>query len=40
MIVSSGFLSIMVMMALTVTIIAPIVLIILWIKDWIKGQLW
>ena len=40
MIVSSGFLSVMVTIALTVTIIAPIVLIILWIKDWKKGQLW
>ena len=40
MIVSSGFLSVMVSIALTVTIIAPVVLIILWIKDCIKGQLW
>ena len=40
MIVSSGFLNVMVTIALTVTIIAPIVLIILWIKDWKKGQLW
>jgi hypothetical protein len=40
MIVSSGFLSTMVTIALSVTIIAPIVLIILWIKDWKKGQLW
>jgi hypothetical protein len=27
-------------MALTVTVIAPVALIILWIKDWIKDQLW
>ena len=40
MIVSSGFLSVMVGVALTVTIIAPVILIFLWIKDSIKGQLW
>jgi hypothetical protein len=40
MIVSSAFLSIMVSVALALTIIAPIVLIILWIKDWNKNQLW
>ena len=40
MIVSSGFLGGMVSIALAITIIAPIVLIIFWIKDWIKGQLW
>jgi hypothetical protein len=40
MIVSSGFLGIMVSIALAVTIIAPIILIILWIKDWKEGQLW
>ncbi len=40
MIVSSGFLGFMVSIALAVTVIAPVVLIILWIKDWIKGQLW
>ncbi|MEJ2143350.1 MAG: hypothetical protein P8Y24_13565 [Gammaproteobacteria bacterium] len=40
MIASSGFISVMVSIALMVTIIAPIVLIILWLKDWKKGQLW
>lgn len=40
MIVSSGFLGTMVSIALVVTIIAPLVLLILWIKDWMKGQLW
>lgn len=40
MIVSSDFLSLLVSIALTITILAPIVLIILWIKDGIKGQLW
>jgi len=40
MMASSGFLSTLVSIALTFTIIAPVVLIILWIKDWIRGQLW
>jgi hypothetical protein len=40
MIVSSGFLSAMVSFALTVTIAALVILIVLWIKDWKKGQLW
>lgn len=40
MIVSAGFLGILVSIALAVTIIAPIILIVLWINDWKKGQLW
>jgi hypothetical protein len=40
MIVSAGFLKIMVGIALVVTIAAPVILIILWIRDWKKGQLW
>ena len=40
MIVSSGFLSTMVGIALAITVIAPVILVILWIRDWIKGQLW
>lgn len=40
MIVSSGFLATMVIVGLAVTITAPVMLIILWIKDWKKGQLW
>ena len=40
MIVSSEFLSVMVTIALAITITAPIILIILWLKDWKKGQLW
>jgi hypothetical protein len=40
MIVSPGFLAIMISAALVVTTITPIVLIILWIKDWKEGQLW
>ena len=40
MIASSEFLGIMVSIALVITVIAPVVLIILWIKDWLKGLLW
>jgi len=40
MIVSSGFLSVMITLALLITAAAPFVLIILWFMDWKKGQLW
>lgn len=40
MIASSGFLSVLVTIALAVTIVSPIILIVLWIRDWKKGQLW
>lgn len=38
--VSVGFLSIMVTAALLLTILAPIVLLILWLRDWKRGQIW
>lgn len=40
MIVSSGFLAVVVTTGLVVTIMAPVLLLVLWIKDWKKGQLW
>lgn len=40
MIISSGFLAVMVTIALVVTMIAPVYLLFTWIRDWIKGQLW
>lgn len=40
MIVSSLFLKIIVIIGLLITIAAPVLLIIMWIKDWKKGQLW
>lgn len=40
MIVSTDFLGIMVSTALAITIAASIVIIILWLRDWRKGQLW
>lgn len=40
MTVSAGFLQVMVGMALAVTLLAPLVLVILWLRDWRKGRLW
>lgn len=40
MTVSVGFLTIMVSVALGVTVVAPIVLMLLWLRDWRKGRLW
>jgi|GEM_PF-1130154 len=40
MIASSLFLKIIVTLGLVITIAAPVLLIIMWIKDWKKGQLW
>lgn len=40
MIASAVFLKVMVGIALVITIAAPVILIILWIRDWKKGQLW
>jgi len=40
MIVSTGFLAVLVSVALVVTAIAPVVLVYLWIKDIRRGELW
>ena len=40
MIVSTGFLSVMVTLALIMTAVAPIVLLLLWFKDIKRGELW
>lgn len=40
MTITVGFLSTMVTIALAVTILAPVVLLWLWIKDMRRGQLW
>ena len=40
MIISSGALGIIVSVALLITIVAPIALILIWIKDWKSGKLW
>lgn len=40
MTVSVGFLQVMVGVALAVTLLAPLVLVILWLRDWRMGRLW
>jgi len=40
MMASLGFLEVMVLMALSVTILTPIVMLILWFKDCIRKELW
>lgn len=40
MTVSAGFLSGMVGIALAVTLLAPLVLLVLWLRDWRNGRLW
>lgn len=40
MIASQGFLSVVVLLALAVTMAAPLLLAILWVRDWKKRQLW
>lgn len=40
MTVSVVFLTAMVSVALGVTLVAPIVLLLLWLRDWRKGRLW
>lgn len=40
MMVSVGFLAVLVGIALTVTLLAPAVLVILWWRDWRMGRLW
>jgi hypothetical protein len=37
---SIAFLTIVVSVAVSVTALAPILLLILWFMDWKKGQLW
>lgn len=40
MTISAGALALIVSVALAVTIVAPIILVVLWIKDARKGELW
>lgn len=40
MIVGKAFLSLVVLIALVVTMAAPLILAILWMHDWKKRQLW
>ncbi|MGW8309977.1 MAG: hypothetical protein ACWGNB_02830 [Thiogranum sp.] len=40
MTISVDALALLVSAATLVTVLAPLVLIILWLSDWIKGRLW
>lgn len=40
MTVSVMFLQVMVGGALAVTLLAPVVLVVLWVRDWRAGRLW
>ena len=40
MMASLGFLEIMVLAGLSVTILTPILLLIIWIRDWMRKELW
>ena len=40
MTISVTALGVLVSTATLITVLAPIVLMIFWIKDWLKGQLW
>lgn len=40
MIISSGFFAVIITAGIVVTMAAPVVLLVLWIKDWRKDQLW
>jgi hypothetical protein len=40
MIVSADFLAFIVSLALAVTVAAPVVLLVLLVRDWIKDRLW
>lgn len=38
--ISADFLAVVVSLALFITIIAPVALILFWIRDWRNGKLW
>jgi hypothetical protein len=40
MIASVQLLSILILAAITIAAVSPVVLLVLWVKDWIKGQIW
>lgn len=40
MTISANFLAVVVYIALFITIIAPVALLAIWIKDWKNGKLW
>ena len=40
MTISVTALALLVSMATLITVLAPLVLVILWIRDWIRGTIW
>ena len=40
MMASLSFLQVMVLVALSVTMVTPIMLLILWFRDWMRKELW
>jgi len=40
MIASVQLLSLLILAAIVVAAVSPVVLLVLWVKDWIKGQIW
>jgi hypothetical protein len=40
MMATVGFLKAMVLLALSVTILTPIILLVIWIRDWMRKELW
>jgi hypothetical protein len=40
MMASVNFLTVMVTLALGITMLAPVIFIVLWIKEWKEGRLW
>ena len=37
---SVQLLTILILAAIAIAAVSPIVLLVLWVKDWIKGQIW
>jgi hypothetical protein len=40
MIASVQLLSILILAAIVIAAVSPVVLLVLWVRDWIKGQIW
>lgn len=40
MMASVGFLEVMVLLALSLTTLTPVVLLVIWIRDWMQKELW
>ncbi|MGD8783848.1 MAG: hypothetical protein PVF28_05450 [Thioalkalispiraceae bacterium] len=40
MIASVGFLSVIVLIAVAMTVVTPIILLLLWVKDWKSKEIW